>query len=218
MISTVRQLAIQRNGAGCASSAVPISVLMSVLLSGCGGGGGGNGGSGAGRVDASAAGTGVTLTLAATPDQVAPDEAATLEWRSNNASQCTASGGWSGSRATMGSQSTGPLAETTTFSLTCSGPTGNMLTSVAVEVVDKVIRWRAPNVNVDGTPLTDLAGYVLYWGRESRNYATEYRLEDPAATSWTADIAPGEYYFAMTAFDQEGNESAYSNEVMKVIP
>jgi len=31
-------------------------------------------------------------------------------------------------------------------------------------------------------------------------------------------MAPGTYYFAMTAFDAENNESGYSNEVLKIIP
>ena len=43
----------------------------------------------------------------------------TLTWTSTNASTCTASGGWSGSRATSGSTQVGPLNAATTVTLTC---------------------------------------------------------------------------------------------------
>ena len=75
--------------------------------------------------------------------------------------------------------------------------------------------WVPPSENVDGTPLTDLAGSVIYWGTSSRSYTNSHTLNDPTATCFNIRSAPGDYYVAMTAFDREGNESAYSNEVIK---
>ena len=38
-------------------------------------------------------------------------------------------------------------------------------------------------------------------------------------TSWSVSLQSGTmYYFAVTAIDNAGNESAYSNEVTKSIP
>src|ERR1700682_3110915 len=51
----------------------------------------------------------VTVTLAASPTAVASGGASTLTWSSTNATSCTASGGWSGAKATGGTQSTGAL-------------------------------------------------------------------------------------------------------------
>jgi len=87
-----------------------------------------------------------------------------------------------------------------------------------VEVLDKILRWRAPTQNVDGSPLTDLAGYNVYWGTESRVYQGVHTIDDPAVTQWEADLPPGSYYFALTAFDADRSESGYSNEVIKTIP
>ena len=47
----------------------------------------------------------------------------TLSWSADNAYGCQASGGWSGSRGTSGSESVGPLETSTTFTLSCDGYT-----------------------------------------------------------------------------------------------
>ncbi|HEX7035203.1 MAG TPA: hypothetical protein VF210_05485 [Pseudomonadales bacterium] len=163
------------------------------------------------------AGNGASLTLRADPEQIPVNGSSTLTWSSENATSCTASGDWSGARDTSGSFSTGPLTESATYTLSCSGPSGNALATVTVEVLDKVLRWQAPTQNVDGSPLTDLAGFNVYWGTESRAYGAPHTINDPTATQWEVDLPPGRYHFALTAFDREGSESAYSNEVIKTI-
>lgn len=160
----------------------------------------------------------LAVDLTVSPTQIAVDDSATLSWSSTGASSCTASGGWSGARDLSGSYGTGPLTSSRTYSLSCSNGRDNALASVTVEVLDKVVRWRAPTRNVDGTALTDLGGYVVYWGTTSRSYIGSHTIDSPSITVWEADIAPGSYFFALTAFDGEGNESDYSNELQKIIP
>lgn len=160
-----------------------------------------------------------SIELTASPEYVEAGGSSTLSWNAAGASSCTASGGWSGSQPASGSFSVGPINTTTTYQLNCSGPNGNELGMVTVQVVDKFIRWQAPTENVDGTPLTDLAGYVIYWGTSSRSYTGNQTINSPATTEWEATtVPPGTYYFAMTAFDAENNESGYSNEIRKIIP
>ena len=77
------------------------------------------------------------------------------------------------------------------------------------------LTWVAPTENIDGTELTDLDGYVIYWGASSRDYSGSHTINDETLTEHTMCLAAGTYYFAMTAFDADGNESAYSNEVLK---
>lgn len=57
---------------------------------------------------------------------------ATLSWSTTNASSCTASGAWSGSKAVTGAQSTGPITATVTYGLTCTGPGGSASDSVTI--------------------------------------------------------------------------------------
>jgi hypothetical protein len=75
-----------------------------------------------------------TVTLTANPGSVAGGGTATLNWSTSNASACTASGGWSGTRATSGSASTGALSATTNYALGCTGAGGSANAAVTVTV------------------------------------------------------------------------------------
>jgi hypothetical protein len=159
----------------------------------------------------------LTVSLRAEPEQVAADGTVTLTWSAQGADACTATGAWSGARATAGTFTITALDQSSTFGLSCTGPQGNALSTVNVVVLDGILRWDAPTVTVDGEPLRDLGGYMVYWGSESGNYTGSHRIEDSSVTQWRADLQAGEYYFALTAFDAEGNESPYSNEIRKTI-
>ena len=75
-----------------------------------------------------------TVTLSAAPASITSGASSTLSWSSTNATGCTASGGWSGARATSGSVTTGALSATTTYSLACSGAGGTANRSTTVTV------------------------------------------------------------------------------------
>jgi len=78
-----------------------------------------------------------TVDLNANPSTVYEGESSTLTWTSTNASYCQASGGWSGQGGPSGSFSTGPLYQTTTYTLTCYGDGGSASDSVTVTVLKK---------------------------------------------------------------------------------
>lgn len=74
----------------------------------------------------------VSLSVERSP--IAPGQTALLSWTSNNATSCAASGGWSGSKGTSGSERTAALSDTTEFELTCSGAGGQASDSVTVSI------------------------------------------------------------------------------------
>ncbi len=78
----------------------------------------------------------------------------------------------------------------------------------------KVFTW-------DANTEADLAGYRLYQSNVSGQYTIglDWIAEIPAGTETLIyDMTPdGTYYFVLTAFDVNGNESGYSNEVSTVI-
>lgn len=85
-----------------------------------------------------------------------------------------------------------------------------------------VLSWDPPTTNVDGTPLTDLAGYIVYYGTTPGNYNTMVDVgltSTPSTPAYTVGnmIEGNAYYFAVTAYDASGNESGFSNEVFKTI-
>ena len=73
-----------------------------------------------------------SVTLHASPTSVTSGGTSTLAWSTNDVTSCTASGGWSGSVATSGSQSTGAITTPTAYSLTCTGTDGSASTNVTV--------------------------------------------------------------------------------------
>jgi hypothetical protein len=76
--------------------------------------------------------------------------------------------------------------------------------------------WDLPATNVDGSPLTDLGGYKLYYGTASGIY--DYSVDVGNVTIYTlTGLTRGQtYYIALTAYDISNNESDYSNEVSKM--
>jgi len=160
-----------------------------------------------------------TLTLTADSTTVDSGGSVGLTWTTSNASACTASGGWYGAKPASGGETVGPISSGTGFSLTCTGDGGSVLATVQVDAVSLVnITWQAPSQNVDGTPLTDLAGFRIYYGEESRAYTRSLSVDDAAAVSHALTLSTGSYFVAMTAVDDGGNESAFSNEVLKTAP
>ena len=78
------------------------------------------------------------------------------------------------------------------------------------------LAWDAPVTNEDGTPLTDLAGYKIYYGTSSGNYTEIMDVGNETAHQFTGLPDGTEYFFAVTAYDASANESTYSNEVSKI--
>ncbi len=94
--------------------------------------------------------------------------------------------------------------------------------SIRVEAVGTgsvALSWQPPTQREDGTPLVGLSGYRLLFGRTSRQYTEEIRIENPGITSWVIEnLTSGTWYFAMTAFDEEGLESDLSAEAVRTVP
>ncbi len=73
------------------------------------------------------------------------------------------------------------------------------------------LAWDPPTTKTDGSPLTDLAGYIVYYGTASQNYTNSFDVGNFTSAS-IGNIAPGTWYFAVTAYDSSGYESDFSEE------
>jgi len=81
------------------------------------------------------------------------------------------------------------------------------------------LSWMPPTQNTDGSPLTNLAGYKIYWGRSPQSYANSVTLHNPGLATYVVEqLASGRWYFATTSVNSAGVESGYSNEGSKTIP
>ncbi len=80
------------------------------------------------------------------------------------------------------------------------------------------LMWDAPQTNIDGSPLTDLAGYKVYLGTEPGSYGPAITINNPGVTTYVFDqLAPGTYYVTVTSVDINGNESPPSQEASATI-
>lgn len=93
------------------------------------------------------------------------------------------------------------------------------LTPFAITVTTSATRsvtlsWTSPTRNTDGTRLTDLAGYRVYYGQESRDYSGTVNVPAAATQSVVIEnLAAGTWYFAIRSFNREGVLSGFSGEV-----
>ena len=104
------------------------ALILATLLSACGGGGGGGASA---PVAASPA-----VTISTDTSQLVIGGNLTVSWSSTNASSCSASGGWSGSKSTSGSEELTPdSAGSVNYSLTCTGAGGSGSANTSIEVL-----------------------------------------------------------------------------------
>jgi hypothetical protein len=76
------------------------------------------------------------------------------------------------------------------------------------------LTWTAPTLNADGSPVTDLAGYHVYYGLSASALTNVVAVDNAASTSYVVNnLAPGTWYFAVTAFNSDNIESGLSATV-----
>ncbi len=74
------------------------------------------------------------------------------------------------------------------------------------------LSWMPPTQNADGSPLTNLSGYKMYWGTTKGSYPNSVTLTNPGLTSYVVgNLVPGTYFFATKALTSTGRESAFSS-------
>jgi hypothetical protein len=80
------------------------------------------------------------------------------------------------------------------------------------------LSWTPPTLNEDGSTLVDLAGYVIYYGNEEGNYPESVQLDDPTLETYiVGNLTEGDWFFVMTAINDEDIESAHSNWASKTL-
>ena len=81
-----------------------------------------------------------------------------------------------------------------------------------------VLTWVPPTKNTDGSALTNLTGYRIYYGMQLGLYTQSIPINGAASTYTILTLPPGTYYFTLAAVNSTGQESAKSNDVEKVVP
>ena len=174
-------------------------ILAVVLTAGCGGGGGSSSssspsGSSSSSGSGSSASAMPTVALSGSPSTVASGGSSMLTWSSTNATACTAAGSWSGTENTNGTQSTGPLVASATYTLTCIGPGGSASQTAAVAVT------------AVGDP--NLGGVWNATGTLPNGVTSAFLITSPAGPFFYVTNAPnctGLYFGTLSVSDESGS-------------
>ena len=79
------------------------------------------------------------------------------------------------------------------------------------------LEWLAPTTTTDGSPLSHLVGYRIYYGTDVTRLQKTIEVRNPGVLTYVVEnLAPGTYYFAVTALTTLG-ESKRSNAGRKII-
>src|SRR3989344_5425397 len=131
----------------------------------------------------------LTINLSANPTSINTGQSSTLTWSTTNATSCSASGGWSCGKSTSGSESVSP-GSTTTYTLNCSGPSGNDSRSVTVTVSAVA----APTVNLSANPTSINTGQssTLTWSTtNATSCSASGGWSGGKSTSGSESVSPG---------------------------
>jgi hypothetical protein len=81
------------------------------------------------------------------------------------------------------------------------------------------LTWQPPTLNTDGSPLSDLAAYKVYWSTTRGTYpqTQSTRLSSASRSHTVSGLPRGTWYFVVTALNAQGLESPYSNTWSKTI-
>lgn len=99
-----------------------------------------------------------------------------------------------------------------------SGSTSAFSITVAPNSGAVTLRWTEPTEFNDGAPLTNLAGYRLYYGTSPSSLFTVVKLADASLSTYTIkNLGTATWYFGVTAYTTTGVESQMSEIVSKSV-
>jgi len=80
------------------------------------------------------------------------------------------------------------------------------------------LAWTPPTENTNGSTLTNLAGYHIYYGTSQSNLSKVVDISNPGVASYVlSDLTSGTWYFALTSVNSAGVESERSSIISTVV-
>ncbi len=220
---------------------VLVPVLASLTLVGCGGGADDTVNPLSSTATAAETGTAATATISGTPStsvtvgtnysftpSASDSDGGALKFSIANAPA------WATFSATTGQLSGSPKATDTgtTMNILITAADGSATASLPAFSISvtgtavtsgsgtATVKWVAPTENSDGTALTNLAGYTVYYGTNASTLtqAQSVQVSNPATLSYTVSgLTSGTWYFAVASYTTSGQASTLSAVSSKTI-
>jgi Putative Ig domain len=80
------------------------------------------------------------------------------------------------------------------------------------------LSWTPPTTNTNGAPLTNLAGYRIYYGTNSSSLTQSLEITNPGIASFViGNLSAAKWYFSLVSYNTANVESTLSQVVSKTI-
>jgi len=118
--------------------------------------------------------------------------------------------------------STASVASNTTSTATTAPASGTNTSSTVAKTTTPVttvngvatLDWLPPTENSDGSALTNLGGYTVYYGTSPDHLAQSVKVTNPGLTAYAVTgLSSGTWYFAVTSYSADGVESSRTTTV-----
>jgi hypothetical protein len=110
--------------------------------------------------------------------------------------------------ASVASNTTSTVATTPASGTNNSSTVAKTATPVTTVNGVATLDWLPPTQNSDGSALTNLAGYTVYYGTSPDNLSQSVKVTNPGLTAYAVTgLSSGTWYFAVTSYSAEGVES-----------
>jgi hypothetical protein len=130
----------------------------------------------------------------------------------------TSTTGSAAAQAATNAAATVSTSSTTTSTTTSTTSTASTASTPAPTAKSADVSWTAPTTNTNGSALTDLAGYQIYYGTSPDALNQIVNVTNAGATDYVVQgLSPGTWYFAVAAYTNAGLQSSLSSVVSKTI-
>jgi hypothetical protein len=79
------------------------------------------------------------------------------------------------------------------------------------------LTWTPPTQNTDNTALANISGYRIYYGTDPNNLDQMIVVDKGTTAYLMENLAPAQWYFAVSAITTDAYESDVSNVATKII-
>jgi putative Ig domain-containing protein len=80
------------------------------------------------------------------------------------------------------------------------------------------ISWEPPTTNTNGTPLTNLAGYKIYYGTSPTSMTQSVQIANPGLASYVVEnLSPATWYFSLVSYTSADVESPQTEPVSATV-
>lgn len=146
-----------------------------------------------------------TVTITSTPTMGNGVINTTVTWSSSPAATSCAltGGGIANPTAAVSGTVSDTITKKTTYAVACNWTRTN-----------NVLHWDTPATNSDGSPLTDLVSYTIWYNLVGQTSSLSQKVLAPATSATITPSVPGTYAYAIQAINSAGLSSLISPSII----